>query len=77
MSHANDTPILINISALICDLSNPCLNGATCSEAPGDTVNCDCAVGYAGDNCETGANTQLIQEIHATQRAVYVNVCCV
>ena len=33
--------------------SNPCLNGATCT----DLINgyeCTCPVGFGGDNCETG-----------------------
>ena len=34
-------------------LSDPCLNGATCTDLMGH-YRCDCALGYDGTNCETG-----------------------
>ncbi|XP_048241519.1 neurogenic locus notch homolog protein 1-like isoform X3 [Haliotis rufescens] len=33
-------------------LSNPCLNGATCTKAAGTNHICSCASGYYGDNCD-------------------------
>ncbi|XP_046558637.1 neurogenic locus notch homolog protein 1-like [Haliotis rubra] len=33
-------------------LSNPCLNGGTCTQASGTNHICSCAPGYYGENCE-------------------------
>ena len=35
--------------------SNPCENGATCSDGINE-YNCQCAAGYMGANCETGSS---------------------
>ena len=33
--------------------SNPCLNGATCTDAV-NQYTCGCVAGYTGTHCETG-----------------------
>lgn len=39
--------------------SNPCLNGATCFNGPQGGYMCACAMGFEGDDCESG-NASLI-----------------
>jgi len=36
-----------------CRVSNPCKNGATCSDT-GGSYNCACKSGYTGKNCDLG-----------------------
>lgn len=45
------------LDARSCD-SNPCLNGATCTNRLGDYA-CACLKGWTGKNCETGNQFQL------------------
>ena len=46
---------LLSFSAAGDCTSNPCMNGATCSnDTDGEGYNCTCASGYTGDMCETG-----------------------
>ena len=45
---------LVLFVELVCELNNPCLNGAACSEIDGVNVDCACVNGYEGDFCETG-----------------------
>lgn len=33
-------------------LSNPCLNGGTCTEGGNNTYTCECPEGFEGTNCE-------------------------
>ena len=35
-------------------ISNPCLNGATCTDLVGPGYTCICETGYTGNHCETG-----------------------
>lgn len=46
-----------------CRVSNPCKNGAQCSDLRG-SYTCKCKSGYQGKNCESGKITQL----HCRQR---------
>ncbi|WAR19177.1 FBP1-like protein [Mya arenaria] len=50
--------------------SNPCQNGATCVDAV-NRYNCECAVGYTGDTCET--SRLLLQFQFVSTR--YILVC--
>ena len=38
--------------------SNPCLNGATCTDAV-NSYTCACVAGYTGTHCETGSSLTL------------------
>ena len=39
-------------------ISNPCLNGANCTDAY-NNYKCTCIAGYTGRNCETGERLRL------------------
>ena len=39
--------------------SNPCLNGATCTDAV-NQYTCSCVAGYTGTHCETGTSSTSI-----------------
>ena len=38
--------------------SNPCMNGATCTDAV-NAYTCGCVAGYTGSHCETGRSLVL------------------
>ena len=50
-------PRLLQCDILLIDIdecsSNPCMNGATCTDAV-NSYTCACVAGYTGTHCETG-----------------------
>ena len=42
--------------------SNPCMNGATCTDAV-NSYTCACVAGYTGLNCETGQFTIIYHSV--------------
>ena len=43
--------------------SNPCLNGATCTDAV-NQYTCGCVAGYTGTHCETGSSLTMTSTVH-------------
>ena len=46
--------IILKNKALPCILSNPCQNGATCTDDNQGGYTCSCKPGYTGVNCQIG-----------------------
>ena len=55
--YIENTAFFIYISLDIdeCEINHPCQNGSTCLNVDGG-YECDCADGYAGQNCSDGEN---------------------
>ena len=48
-----------NISDINDCAGNPCENGGSCTDGV-NSYSCDCALGFTGDNCETGKTSSVI-----------------
>ena len=61
--------------------SNPCANGATCTDGV-NQYSCSCAAGYAGSDCKTGITIEGVPTfstwIYRTvmQEIIYVVIFC-
>ena len=69
---------LLQCDILLIDIdecsSNPCMNGATCTDAV-NSYTCACVAGYTGTHCETGEDLLFVKPQHISYDIEFNFIC--